>query len=103
MEVKALHHIGADVTGFQRLKVTDKVTASASSPRLLQGRGRELFISASLTFSLLIAFNVLIHYTSRFSQRHQFLDFLEHIPSNTDCLFLGNSLVEAGCDAKAFA
>src|SRR5207253_4864849 len=27
---------------------------------------------------------------------------LDHLPANIDCLFLGNSLVEAGCDATSF-
>jgi len=52
--------------------------------------------------ALLTAFNALIHFTSRKSQRQQLLARLDHLPPQTDLLFLGNSLVEAGCDTVAF-
>src|SRR5947208_990827 len=88
----------AEAMRLKSLEIPDASAITASLPRLLQPRAASLFLALSMALSFMIAYNLLIHYTSRTSQRHQFLDALQHIPSDTDCLFLGNSLVEAGCD-----
>lgn len=51
---------------------------------------------------MLIGFNAVIWRTARHSYRHQMLTRLNQLPTNVDCIFLGNSLVEAGCDMAAF-
>jgi len=51
---------------------------------------------------MLLVYNVAIRVTARNSQRHHMLAVLDQLPPSTDCIFLGNSLVEAGCDVAAF-
>jgi hypothetical protein len=51
---------------------------------------------------VLVAYNLLIHRTAKSTYRHHLLTSLAAIPLDTDFLFLGNSLVEAGCDPSAF-
>lgn len=51
---------------------------------------------------MLLVYNVMIGLTAKSSQRHHMLTVLDQLPPSTDCIFLGNSLVEAGCDAAAF-
>jgi len=63
---------------------------------------KRLLIPFALLFAVLVALNVLIHLTARTSQRHHLLTVLNHLAPATDCVFLGNSLVEAGCDPVAF-
>src|ERR1051326_1385029 len=70
-------------------------------PANLRNR-RSLSIAVVIALCVLFACNLLIHRTSRSSQRRQFLAALDHIPAETDCVFLGNSLIEAGCDPDAF-
>src|SRR5437870_3571754 len=72
-------------------------------PAAIQDRGanstrtKAFFTSLGILLALLTALNVLIHFTSRKSQRQQLLARLDHLPPETELLFLGNSLVEAGC------
>jgi hypothetical protein len=61
-----------------------------------------LFLAATVLCVLLVALNVLIHRTARTSLRQQMLVRLQNVPADTDCIFLGNSLVEAGCDVPSF-
>jgi hypothetical protein len=49
--------------------------------------------------SLLLAYNFLLGWAAKSSQRHRLLASLETLPRETECLLLGNSLMEAGCDA----
>lgn len=64
---------------------------------------KRLFLAAGLALAILACYNVAIAYTSRTSQRQRARSALERLPANTEVMFLGNSLVEAGCDVAAFA
>ncbi|HEY3863524.1 MAG TPA: hypothetical protein VGO59_16730 [Verrucomicrobiae bacterium] len=63
---------------------------------------RRFFISLGIGLAILAGCNVLIHLAARRTQRQHLLALLDNIPPATECLFLGNSLIEAGCDADAF-
>src|SRR5262249_8909965 len=47
-------------------------------------------------------YNVAIHCAARKTQRRHLLATIDHLPPSTECIFLGNSLIEAGCDPTAF-
>src|SRR6266404_1200005 len=64
--------------------------------------GFRLLISLGVCFGMLVLYNVAIRVTAKTSQRHHILTVLDELPPSTDCIFLGNSLVEAGCDVTAF-
>src|SRR5437870_2517591 len=68
----------------------------AQSKTLREFGGGKLFRSFAMVLAILAGYNLLIHFTSRNSQRQHLLARLAAIPPETDCLFLGNSLVEAG-------
>jgi hypothetical protein len=63
---------------------------------------KTLLTAAAVLLLILGCYNLAIRRTSRSSLRQQLLARLEHIPPQTDCIFLGNSLVEAGCDVESF-
>src|SRR5262245_53336645 len=63
---------------------------------------QRLFVPLGLLLIVLVAYNLLIHRTAKSTYRHHLLTSLSAIPLDTDFLFLGNSLVEAGCDPAAF-
>jgi hypothetical protein len=63
---------------------------------------RRLFLAAAVTLVMLLAYNVAILHTSRTSHRQRAKVAIENVPAETHTLFLGNSLVEAGCDLDAF-
>jgi hypothetical protein len=63
---------------------------------------KRLFIPVAIALIILLAYNVLIAHAVKKTQRQHLLAAIDHLPSPTDCLFLGNSLIEAGCDASAF-
>jgi hypothetical protein len=63
---------------------------------------RRLGIPLVFVLVALVGYNLVIARTARSSQRRQLLARIENIPADTDCLFLGNSLVEAGCDMQSF-
>src|SRR6266404_1110064 len=63
---------------------------------------KRLLISLIVFLAILLAYNLVIRVTSRTSQRQHMLKVLAELPPSTDCVFLGNSLVEAGCDAETF-
>jgi len=63
---------------------------------------RRLFVPLGILSFILIGYNVVIHQTAKSTYRHHLLASLSEIPIDTDVLFLGNSLVEAGCDTSAF-
>jgi hypothetical protein len=66
-------------------------------------RGLQQFlIPFGILTVVLVGYNAVIHVMAGQSDRRQLLSALEQMPRTTDCLFLGNSLVEAGCDATAF-
>jgi hypothetical protein len=52
---------------------------------------------------VLAGYNAVVHRMSKSSYRRQMLTRLDQLSPATDCLFLGNSLVEAGCDLTAFS
>lgn len=62
-----------------------------------------LFGALALLSLVLVGFNGLIARTARSSYRRQMLTRLDHLSPQADCIFLGNSLVEAGCDVAAFS
>src|SRR5690349_3601144 len=64
---------------------------------------RRLFVPLGVALVLLAGYNVLIALTARRSQRQEMRQKLDHLPAAANCVFLGNSLVEAGCDPDAFA
>jgi hypothetical protein len=63
---------------------------------------KRLIISVSLLAGMLVAFNLVIARAAKTSQRQHMLTTLSQLPAETDCVFLGNSLVEAGCDMEVF-
>ena len=63
---------------------------------------RRLFIPIAIALVILFAYNVLIAHAAKKTQRQHLLAAIDHLSPSTDCLFLGNSLIEAGCDASAF-
>ena len=65
-------------------------------------RRNALFLCAAVALIILVLYNVVIRRVARSSKRQQFLATLAVLPKDTDLLFLGNSLVEAGCDVQAF-
>jgi hypothetical protein len=77
------------------------VSEAPEATRKLFGT-RSFIVCLGTLIAVVLAYNGLIHFTSKNSQRRQLLAALDHIPANTDSLFLGNSLVEAGCDTATF-
>ena len=63
---------------------------------------RRLFIPIAIALVILLAYNLLIAHAAKKTQRQHLLSALNSLPPSTDCVFLGNSLIEAGCDAHAF-
>lgn len=63
---------------------------------------RRFFAALAVALVLLGVYNVAILYSSRSSQRQRARAAVEHIPATAETFFLGNSLVEAGCDLDAF-
>ncbi|HXS67768.1 MAG TPA: SGNH/GDSL hydrolase family protein [Candidatus Polarisedimenticolia bacterium] len=76
-------------------------TASRTADRRRYSR-RYLFIPVTIALIILCIYNVLIYFAAKKTQRQHLLGVLDHLPPSTDCVFLGNSLIEAGCDATAF-
>ena len=63
---------------------------------------KNLFLSVAVLLAILAGYNVLIERSAAKSQRRQLLARLDNLPPATDCIFCGNSAVEAGCDTDAF-
>ena len=63
---------------------------------------KRLFIPLAMVLIILVAYNVLIYFVARKTQRQHLLSAIDHLPPATECLFLGNSLIEAGGDTAAF-
>jgi hypothetical protein len=63
---------------------------------------RRFLICTLVALAILVGYNLLIRRIARTSQRQQLMAALGCIPADTDCLFIGNSLVEAGLDTAAF-
>jgi hypothetical protein len=63
---------------------------------------RRLFIPLGILMAILFTYNILIHFAAKKTQRQHLLSVIDHLSPSTECLFLGNSLIEAGCDATAF-
>lgn len=57
---------------------------------------------AGLALAILAGTNALIAYAAKHTQRRLLLSTISSVSQPVDCLFLGNSLVEAGCDPAAF-
>ena len=65
--------------------------------------GNKVFWYSSLSALLiLVLINFAVHVSARSSLRYQKLLQLRSLPTTTDCVFLGDSLTEAGCDTAAF-
>jgi hypothetical protein len=81
-------------------KALDPINRTQSDARV---RPLKRFIlPLAMLLLILLGYNVLIHHTAKSTYRHHLLTSLSEIPLDTDFLFLGNSLVEAGCDPSAF-
>jgi hypothetical protein len=63
---------------------------------------RRLFIPIAIALVILLAYNLAIAFAAKKTQRQHLLSAIDSLPPSTDCLFLGNSLIEAGCDPHAF-
>ena len=63
---------------------------------------RRLFIPLGIVLVILAVYNVLIHFAAKKTQRQHLLSVIDNLPPSTECVFVGNSLIEAGCDAAAF-
>ena len=63
----------------------------------------KFFRCFALFLAVLVGLNLLVRVIAGHSQRGRMLALLGHIPPRTDCLFLGNSLVQADCDLESFA
>src|SRR5437762_6619427 len=66
-------------------------------------RRKQLFIAIATLLVVLIVYNITILRNAARTQRGRLLARIQSMPLHTDCIFLGNSLVEAGCDVEAFA
>src|SRR6266496_2686868 len=65
-------------------------------------RRKRLILPVGILLGVLAIYNVAIHVSAGKSQRRHLLERIEAMAPSTDCIFLGNSLVEAGCDVGAF-
>jgi hypothetical protein len=81
---------------------TQAAAAALESPHVVSYKGRRFLICGVVALAILTAYNLIIHRIARSSQRLQLMAALDGIPADTDCLFIGNSLVEAGCDIESF-
>src|SRR5262245_29907752 len=63
---------------------------------------KRLFIPLAIALLILLGYNLAIAFAAKKTQRQHLLGTIEHLPAPTDCLFLGNSLMEAGCDPGTF-
>jgi len=63
---------------------------------------RRLFIPMAIALVILLAYNLMIARAAKKTQRQHLLSAIDSLPPSTDCVFLGNYLIEAGCDAHAF-
>ena len=64
---------------------------------------KKLWCSALVLLAVLVVVNIGLHYAAHGTQRGKLLARLRQVPLDADCLFVGNSLMEAGCDLDAFA
>jgi hypothetical protein len=85
----------------QDSKAQDLITDPRDEARAIRPVKR-LFLPLGILLLILIGYNFLIHHTAKSTYRHHLLTSLSEIPIDADFLFLGNSLVEAGCDPSAF-
>jgi hypothetical protein len=90
-----------DENHFPSLKTRAPIT-KASEETIGRQPAKRLFIPLGILLLILVGYNLLIHHTAKSTCRHHLLTSLSEIPLDTDFLFLGNSLVEAGCDPTAF-
>lgn len=79
-----------------------KAEAVSVRPRKKAISKRALFIPVAIALMILAIYNILIFSAAKHTQRQHLLSVIDHLPSSTGCVFLGNSLIEAGCDAAAF-
>jgi hypothetical protein len=60
-------------------------------------------VALGVALAILAGYNLAIARLAHTSQRQRALAAVEQVSPATECVFLGNSLVEAGCDVEAFA
>ena len=85
------------------LPVSRKRAGSSASAGYANPFTTRSFLTCLVTLlAIVFVLNVLIHYSSKNAQRRQLLASLDRIQPDTDSIFLGNSLVEAGCDPVSF-
>jgi hypothetical protein len=90
------------VTEVPAQQRSEPQTAKAEPLYVVSCTKRKFLICSVVASLILLGYNLVIHRIARSSQRQQLMAALERIPADTDCLFIGNSLVEAGLDAGAF-
>lgn len=78
-----------------------EVPAPSAEARKIKFLPRLVVPFASLSV-LLLAYNLLIYHSAKSTFRHHLRTSLAEIPLDADIVFLGNSLVEAGCNTSAF-
>jgi hypothetical protein len=74
----------------------------AERGKLRQRSNKRLFVPLCISLLILFAYNFLISLAAKKTHRQHLLGVIDHLPPSTECIFLGNSLIEAGCDATAF-
>ena len=63
---------------------------------------RQLFIPIAIALVILLAYNIVIEFAAKQTQRQHLLNAINCLPPSTDCVFLGNSLMQAGGDPMSF-
>ncbi|HXT11999.1 MAG TPA: SGNH/GDSL hydrolase family protein [Candidatus Angelobacter sp.] len=63
---------------------------------------KRLFIPIAIALIILLGYNIAIEFAAKTTYRQHLLATINSLPPSTDCLFLGNSLMEAGGNVKAF-
>src|SRR5438105_3491604 len=85
-------------------RISGELFARAASLPAAKSRAiQRLGLPLIFVMIALVGYNLVIERTASSSQRRQLLARIETLPAETDCLFVGNSLVEAGCDIQSFA
>ena len=64
---------------------------------------RRLLPSVAAALAVVVVFNLAVAAATQLTARRKFLARLDHIPPDTELLFVGNSLMEYGIDPEAFA
>lgn len=101
--VKTADDVGAPASDLARnAQEPKRAGPETGAPEAARAAAKRFFILAGIALGMLAGYNALIGFASRTTQRHELLYTLNHLPPDTDCLLLGNSLMAAGGDISAF-